>query len=445
MTSAISLLSAVRILRRLAVAGVVLLLAVAQAPAPITPPDTPAGRMLQMWLAAFNSGDAATVQAFYEQHMPVQLVAGAADFSRLTGGVDLVTIKPIDPLRILFIAKDRATPNQSVGVLILADAASAKAQTLSLRAVPQGTELTSLDVDGAARGRVIDATITAFNEYYVDPVVAKKIEADLRARLAKGTFDTITDGPGFARALNAALLSVSHDKHIGVDFLPARLPPPAPPSPQEEARMREQMKATHCGFKPAQHLPGNIGLLAFNSFPSPDLCGDEASAALNSLGNADAIIFDLRANGGGSPAMVNYIASYLFAGRTHLTDVWTRKTDTTEEFWTRTDLPGARYAKQPVFILTSARTFSGAEDFSYSLQALKRAVIVGETTGGGAHPVSGRPVGDGFTVRVPFAKTVNPVTHGNWEGVGVEPNVKVSASEALETAQKLAATALAGK
>jgi len=427
-------------------AGAVALLAGAQAPAPrtVTPPDTPAGRMLGMWLTAFDSGDAATVQSFYEQHMPAPLVASAAAFSRQTGGVDLVAIKPVDPLRILFIAKDRGTPNQGVGVLTLADARAVKAQTLSLRAVPPGTELTSLDVDAAARARVIDATIAAFNENYVDPAIAKKIEADLRARLAKGEFAS-ADGSVFARALNDALLSVSHDKHIGVDFLPAKLPPPAPPSPQDEARMREQMRASHCGFTPARRLPGNVGLMTFNGFPAPDLCAEEASTALNSLGNVDAIIIDLRTNGGGSPAMVGYMAGYFFAGRTHVTDVWTRRTGSTEEFWTRTDLPGNRYAKQPVFILTAARTFSGAEDFSYSLQALKRAVIVGETTGGGAHPVSGRQVGEGFMVRVPYAKTVNPVTHTNWEGVGVEPDVKVSASQALETAQQLAAKALAGK
>jgi hypothetical protein len=433
------------ILRRTALAAAILLAAGAQGPAPrsMTPPDTPAGRMLRLWLTAFNSQDDATVQGFYEQHMPAPLAASAAAFARQTGGIDLIAIKPVDALRILFIAKDRATPNQGVGVLTLADAASPRAQTLSLRAVPPGTVLTSLDVDGPARARVIDATIAAFNENYVDPAIAKKIEAELRAQAARGAFDRL-DGPGFARALNDALLSVSHDKHIGVDFLPATLPPPAPPSPQEEARLREQIKATHCGFAPARRLPGNVGLLAFNSFPAPELCADEASAAMNSLGDADAIIFDLRGNGGGSPAMVAYLSSYLFAGRTHVTDIWTRKTGATEEFWTR-DVPGTRYAKQPVFLLTAARTFSGAEDFSYSLQALKRAVIVGETTGGGAHPVSGRQVGEGFTIRVPYAKTVNPVTHTNWEGVGVEPDVKVRAAQALETAQALAAKALAPK
>jgi C-terminal processing protease CtpA/Prc len=139
------------------------------------------------------------------------------------------------------------------------------------------------------------------------------------------------------------------------------------------------------------------------------------------------------------------MASYLFADRTYFTAIWTRKTDQTREFWTEGQVPGNRYAKQPVFVLTSIRTFSGAEDFSYSLQQLKRAVIVGEVTGGGAHPVSGQPLGDGFNMGVPYAKTVNPITKSNWEGVGVAPDVKVAAPQALETAQKLAMEALGRK
>jgi C-terminal processing protease CtpA/Prc len=136
--------------------------------------------------------------------------------------------------------------------------------------------------------------------------------------------------------------------------------------------------------------------------------------------------------------MVAYVSSYLFSTRTHLNDLWERKSGKTEEFWTRDDIAGRRFGgEKPVYVLTSARTFSGAEEFSYNLKSLKRATIVGETTGGGAHPVSGHRIDEHFMIGVPFARAINPITRTNWEGVGVEPDVKVLAADALATALKL--------
>jgi hypothetical protein len=295
------------------------------------------------------------------------------------------------------------------------------------------------------RRRVIDAAAAALNESYVDPAMAKAMEADLRARQARGEFANLTDGFAFQGALMSAMLSISHDKHLSVSFVPAQIPPPPPPPAAAPATAPEQLSAARCGFEPGKVLANRIGLIKFNGFSPVALCRDAASAMMNSLGDVGAIIFDLRENHGGQPAMVAYIASYLFADRTHVTDVWTRKTNQTEEYWTDAGAPGRRYARQPVFILTSPGTFSGAEDFSYSLQARKRAVIVGEVTGGGAHPVAGQLLGDGFSMGVPFAKTVNPVTRTNWEGVGVQPDVKVAAGQALETAQRLAGQAAGRK
>jgi C-terminal processing protease CtpA/Prc len=128
----------------------------------------------------------------------------------------------------------------------------------------------------------------------------------------------------------------------------------------------------------------------------------------------------------------------LFERPTHLIDIYNRKEDSTTQNWTLSYLPGPRLTKQPVFVLTSKRTFSGAEEFAFDLKNQKRATIVGETTGGGAHPVSGHPVADYFMVSVPFAKSLDPVTKTNWEGTGVEPDVKVAADDALSTAEKLA-------
>jgi C-terminal processing protease CtpA/Prc len=182
-----------------------------------------------------------------------------------------------------------------------------------------------------------------------------------------------------------------------------------------------------------------VGYLKFNFFGDVEVCGPTASAALNFLANVDALIVDLRDNGGGSPDMVAYVSSYLFSKRTHLNNLWTRRTNETREYFT-TEVPGKRLGEdKPVYVLTSKRTFSGAEEFSYNLKNLKRATIIGETTGGGAHPVSGHKIDDHFTIGVPFARAINPISKTNWEGTGVEPDVKVAAGDALTTAQKLIA------
>jgi C-terminal processing protease CtpA/Prc len=170
----------------------------------------------------------------------------------------------------------------------------------------------------------------------------------------------------------------------------------------------------------------------------PDVCAPTVVAAMAFVAHTDALIFDLRTNGGGDPQMVTYIASWLFDHPTHLNDLYNRHEDSTTQFWTLAYVPGDRIASQPVYVLTSKQTFSGAEEFCYDLKNQKRATLVGETTGGGAHPVSGHLVADYFMVGVPFAKAINPISKTNWEGTGVEPDFKVSADEALTTAEKLA-------
>ncbi len=156
------------------------------------------------------------------------------------------------------------------------------------------------------------------------------------------------------------------------------------------------------------------------------------------LAHVDAIIFDLRDNHGGDPNMVAFIASYLFDRPTHLNDLYNRRENSTQQYWTLADVPGKRLADKPAYVLTSTETFSGAEEFSYDLKNLKRATLVGEPTGGGAHLVGGHRIDDHFMIGVPFARAINPVSKTDWEGKGVEPDVKVKAADALAKAQALA-------
>lgn len=175
------------------------------------------------------------------------------------------------------------------------------------------------------------------------------------------------------------------------------------------------------------------------------MCGPTAIAAMNFLSHVAAIIFDLRENGGGDPKMIALISTYLFDKPTHLNDLYNRKQDSTTQSWTLPYVPGNRLPDAPAFVLTSTATFSGAEEFSYNLKNLKRAILVGETTGGGAHPVRGQRIDDHFTVQVPFERAINPISKTNWEGTGVVPDVAAKASEALDVAEKLATAKLQTK
>lgn len=420
-----------------------LLLAVACAwPQSPAIPDTPAGHTLQAWLDAFNSGDRARVQAYIDKYDPTNSSDRMLAFHDQTGGFELVGVDKNDPLHIDFRVKEKGSSRVAVGSLVLKNADPPQGVTVMLHAIPPGMTAADMHmkIDATTRQRVIEGAIAALDEYYVYPETAKKMEDALLARQKKGEYDSVDDAENFAMMLTDNLQDVSHDKHLHVNFSPRVLPKDQPGhDPQQEARMRTEMERNNCFFEKVERLPSNIGYIKFNAFPEPDVCGPTATAAMNFLGNVDAIIFDLRQNGGGDPAMVAFISSYLFDEPTHLNDLYNRKEDTTTQFWTLPYVPGKRLAGKPVFVLTSKRTFSGAEEFTYNLKNLKRATIIGETTGGGAHPVDGHRIDDHFMIGVPFARAVNPISKTNWEGTGVEPDVKVPADQALDVAKKMAA------
>ena len=405
-------------------------------------PDTPAGHTLQAWLDAFNSGDRARIQAYYAKYEPTKSADEIVAWRDRTGGYDLLGVDKSDRLHVEFRVKERGGPTETVGKLEVRDGNPATVVSFNLRAIPPGMTAAdmSMKVDPATRARVINGAVASLNEFYVFPEVAKKMEQALRARQKRGEYDVVEDAEAFAELLTDHLRQVSHDKHLSVDFSPAVLPKDeAPRNPDVDARMRAQMERDNCLFQKAERLPGNIGYVKFNAFLPPEVCGPTAIAAMNFLGNVDAIIFDLRDNGGGDPKMIALISTYLFDQPTHLNDIYNRKEDATTQFWTLPYVPGKRLAGKPVFVLTSKRTFSGAEDFAYNIKTLKRGTIIGETTGGGAHPVSGQRIDDHFMIVVPSARSVSPISKTNWEGTGVEPDIKVPADEALDVAKKTAA------
>lgn len=414
--------------------------------AQVTIPDTPAGRTLQAWLDAFNSGDRAKVEAYVTSTDPSNSVDGMLSFRSQTGGFDLLSIESSDPLHIRFRVKEKGGTTTALGNLIVKNGQPPTVATFGLRALPPGAVVENVKIDAAIRKKVVDGIETNLNEYYVEPTVAQQMVDAMKLHAAKGDYDNISDGDELAMRLTKDLQDVSHDKHLRIDFTPFKSPERTGPTPEDEARFHQQMEHANCAFQKVEILPGNIGYIKFDGFMDAGFCGPTVNAAMAFIAHTDAVIFDIRQNGGGQPAMVTLIASYLFDKPTHLIDIYNRKEDSTTQNWTLSYLPGPRLSKQPVFVLTSKRTFSGAEEFAFDLKNQKRATIIGETTGGGAHPVSGHTVADYFNIGVPFAKSLDPVTKTNWEGTGVEPDVKVPAADALTTAQKLAAEKIqAGK
>jgi retinol-binding protein 3 len=202
------------------------------------------------------------------------------------------------------------------------------------------------------------------------------------------------------------------------------------------------MERYNCTFETVKILPGNIGYVKLNEFPEPSVCQDNVTATMQAIRNVDAVILDLRWNGGGNPHMVSLIATYFFDRPTHLNDIYDRSANSTEEFWTGAAVPGNNLAHKPLYILTSRDTFSGAEEFCYDMKNLKRATIIGEVTGGGAHLVRPQRIDDHFTFNLPFARPINPVSKTDWEGTGVAPDMQVDRSDALGIAENLAQSKL---
>ena len=402
-------------------------------------PAGPAGEVLQAFLKAFNSGDRAALETFVKSYDPPDTAEGLLSFRKLTGGFTLLSIEQSAADAIRIRVRGNGDNLEAYGRILLATTAPPRVSWLGFRLIPPGGVIEDVPLDAAGRKRVIEAVLSALNQNYVYPETAEKITAAIHDNQQKGRYDDITDGGLLANKLGEDLSAVSHDRHLRVEWSPFKPPPQRQgPDPAAEARMQREMERNNCTFVKLEILPENVGYMKFNAFPAPGICGPTVAAAMNFLAHADALIFDLRDNGGGDPRMVALIATYLFDHPVHLSDIYNRREDSTTQYWTLPYVPGKRLASTPAFVLTSGGTFSGAEDFAYNLQAIQRVTVIGETTGGGAHPTMFQSVDAHFSVAVPFARSINLTTKTNWEGTGVTPDVQVKSTEALQAAHRLA-------
>jgi len=419
-------------------------------PGTISVPATPVGAQFSRWLEAFNSANRETLHAYHEQNFPYS--AASADVASIerehglslrTHGFTLKQVEQSTPTALTILVQERARPQFARVHLEVQPTAPYRVAHFEIGPIPTPPQFTSREdlalrrMDAARRQAVVETLSRELEVHYVLADVAQKMAESLIQKASRGDYDKITDAAEFAAVLSEDLRQVSHDKHLQVRF--GRMPAP---QPQPAAAVSEEpppwMVAENFGFSPTRSLPGNVVLLTINGFvPLLGAAVEEAiGARISEAADADAVIIDLRSNHGGAPDTVAFVTSYFFEAEAMLLNtIHRRDTGQLRELWTKPELPSRRFgATKPVYVLTSAQTFSGGEDLAYTLQAHKRAIVIGEVTGGGAHPTEPRAIDGGLYVMLPWGRTVNPITNSNWEGTGVRPDFPCASDKALNRA-----------
>ena len=303
----------------------------------------------------------------------------------------------------------------------------------------------SLAAEQMSGREIVAAVLPLLRANYVLPELAEQAAAAVEARLAAGEYDDL-DEVTLTELVTSHLQEITGDRHLALRLgggpAPRRERPGEPAEPGEhedhESRrlaMRRRGRLDNFGIRRVERLDGNVGYIDLRRMPVPANAGPAIAAAMELVAGTYALIIDMRHNGGGSPEGVALWCSYLLEERpTHLNDIFHADTGETRQFWALPYVPGTRYVDRPVYVLTGSHTFSGGEELAYNLQALGRAELIGETTGGGAHPTRGFPISPAVHIGIPFARSVNPVTGTNWQGTGVVPGVAVPEAQACDVA-----------
>ncbi len=304
----------------------------------------------------------------------------------------------------------------------------------------------SRPLSAADKAAAVDLLAQRLSGKYVYAEAGDKMAAAVRDHLRKGDYDKAATDAEFAALLSTHIQAANPDKHLSIRYVPNAKPDQPRPSgnqgmPAEvKQRMTEFGKYINFSFEKVERLPGNIMYVKFNGFFDADTAKAAGTAAMNLAANGNAMIIDLRENHGGDPNMVAHVASYLLGDqKVHLSDIYYRADNQTNAFWSDPTVPGAHFgADKPVYVLTSGETFSAAEDFTYNLQAIKRITVVGEASGGGAHPIQPFRIDTNLVAVIPVGRSINPITKADWEGTGVKPDVAIAADKALTKANALA-------
>jgi hypothetical protein len=289
----------------------------------------------------------------------------------------------------------------------------------------------------------VRSTVTALadslDQQFIDSVKGKKLAAFLNSQLQRGEFN-VGKPQVLADKINAILEKGSEDKHLHFSYNPnfAR-DLQQPGQARVTQHFLDEERQNNYFLFPVQVLAHRIGYLRMDQLVSPEHLGARLDSVLDSLKNYQAIILDLRNNGGGDPEMVRKLVAYFYTGDTtvHINDIYSRRLNKTISYWTVPHENGVYLPHMPLYLLTSSRTFSAAEELAYDLQNLHRAQVIGERTGGGAHPGDWVAIGNRYVLYLPHSSSINPYSHSNWETLGVRPDLEVAAEQALTKAMDL--------
>ena len=314
---------------------------------------------------------------------------------------------------------------------------------------PGGPDAADTPIDARTKAAVVESLAVKMQRFYVFPEKANEVAKALRKRLATKEYDRITSSREFADSLLAHMQAVTHDLHTRVHYRAEPFPKQrdnGPPPAEEIERALEEERRRNYGFERVQRLAGNVGYLDLRSFSGFPEAVPTAIAAMNFLGNTDALIVDLRRNGGGDPAMIQMLLTWFIepGDRLHINDFFERQDNRTVQFYTVPYVPGPRLFGKPLYVLIGPRTGSAAEEFAYDVQTHELGTLYGATTAGAANPGGMFPLSDHLAAFIATGRAINPVTKTNWEGIGVKPDHDVPPGDALREAHVAALNQLMG-
>lgn len=297
-------------------------------------------------------------------------------------------------------------------------------------------------VDGSLKKEVVYKTAEYMKDYYYDADIGNKMADHIIVKFKNGDYDTFYEMKKFCKQVTTDLRDICHDRHIFVFYAPEEAREVAAKagllSPEETKEINrkkyERSKSNNFGFHEVKIMEGNIGYIELRSFSDPDWAKETAIEAMQTMAETDAIIFDLRKNGGGKGTMVKYLSSYFFGNDSMPMSFTYYRSGDTAECWTDPMAPAIKFPEKDLYILTSKKTFSAGEEFAYNMQVLDRATIIGENTKGGAHPVEVKIIKESILTQISIGNSFHPHTKANWEGEGVRPHITVPADGAFKEA-----------
>lgn len=312
-----------------------------------------------------------------------------------------------------------------------------------------GQDKQDLTLDSVNKKALLQKIYKVIADNYVFPDTGTAMINHLKKQAGIRKYDMIVKPNDFAAAVTRDIKAIYNDRHIRIIYDPKLQKDIvafiSSKKGAEQVNSEESLHDAKQNFylRKVEILPSNIGYIEFTNFAKPNPSASKTvNAAIQFVSHTDALIIDLRNNFGGNGSMAIEILSYFFGSKTFTG----RSFNKIENKWinefveNKKSITGGLVINVPVYILTSSRTYSSAEGFAYTLQNLQNAIVIGDTTRGGAHLTRSFSLGDGFVAFIPYLRTENAKTKTNWEGIGVIPQVIADENKALMKAQGIALT-----